>query len=234
MVIGAQRIVVDLSVPLISDMPVYRGDPEVFIQPALRVARGDGVNVLSVHLATHSGTHVDAPHHIRDEWPRLDELPLERFIGVPVVADLRDLAPNAAITPDRLRDALTQSQPGDILVLHTGWSRFWADDRYRSHPWLEAEAARAIIVAGVRTVGIDALSVDPTPEDATEARLDAHEVILGVGGVIIENLTGLDALETMMDPLLFCVPLSLSGADGSPVRAIATELGAETRPTVQR
>ncbi|MFF4568060.1 cyclase family protein [Streptomyces sp. NPDC001410] len=79
-------------------MPVYPGDPEVTVSPALR-APADGVNVLSLHLGSQSGTHVDAPYHVDDAWPRLDELPLDRFAGPAVVADVRGLPARAPITP---------------------------------------------------------------------------------------------------------------------------------------
>ena len=50
----------DLSVPLVTGMPVYPGDPEVRIESALTVA-GEGVNVLSLAIGTHSGTHATGP-----------------------------------------------------------------------------------------------------------------------------------------------------------------------------
>ncbi|MFD0479557.1 cyclase family protein [Nonomuraea thailandensis] len=78
----------DLSAPIETGMPVYPGDPEVSVGPALTAAR-DGVNVLSLHLGSHSGTHVDAPFHLDDSLPTLDELPLERFHGPAVVVDAR-------------------------------------------------------------------------------------------------------------------------------------------------
>ncbi|NRQ40428.1 hypothetical protein HII36_52725, partial [Nonomuraea sp. NN258] len=87
---------VDLSVPIESGMPVYPGDPEVSIGPALTVAR-DGVNVLGLHLGSQAGTHVDAPFHIDDSLPTLDELPLSRFLGPAVVVDARGLAPGSPV-----------------------------------------------------------------------------------------------------------------------------------------
>ena len=87
----------DLSHPLRSGMPVYPGDPQVAIAPALTVAV-EGVNVLGLHLGSQSGTHVDAPYHVDDALPDLDALPLERFVGPAVLLDARgsDSAPGAA------------------------------------------------------------------------------------------------------------------------------------------
>ncbi|TQF07562.1 cyclase family protein [Kitasatospora acidiphila] len=201
-------------------MPVYPGDPVVALRPALTTDAA-GVNVLSVHLGSQSGTHVDAPYHVDVTWPTLDGLPLERFTGPAVLADLRALPARTAVTAEQLAPALERWTPGAILLLATGWPRFWGTERYLAHPYLTPEAAQAIVDAGVRTVGVDALSIDPTPdpgpgdpavaalladltddhdpgagESAQPPALAAHRILLGAegGGVIAENLTDLTAL----------------------------------------
>ncbi|MFF4345760.1 cyclase family protein [Streptomyces sp. NPDC001530] len=212
----------DLSFPLVTGMPVYPGDPRVEVSQALRVAE-HGVNVLRLHMGSQSGTHVDAPYHVDEAWPTLDDLPLERFAGPAVLADVRGLPARAPITPDLLAPALSRLrlQPTAILLLATGWSAYWGTDHYLAHPWLTPEAAQAIVGAGGRTVGVDALSVDPTGG----AALPAHRVLCGAGGVIAENLTGLarvaDAQEAGSPVEVFLFPLHLPGADGAPVRATA-------------
>ncbi|MGW5101485.1 cyclase family protein [Streptomyces sp. NPDC004100] len=214
----------DLSVPVVTGMPVYPGDPEVTVSPALR-APADGVNVLSLHLGSQSGTHVDAPYHVDDAWPRLDELPLSRFTGRAVVADVRGLAPRSPIVPELLAPALESFAPGAVLLLVTGWSAHWGTDAYADHPWLTPAAAEAVVAAGVRTVAVDALSVDPSGTDA-DPSLPAHRVLCGAGGVIAENLRHLDRLVGADDAEVFLFPLRLPGSDGAPVRAVA-RLGGE-------
>ncbi|MFD8647611.1 cyclase family protein, partial [Streptomyces mirabilis] len=142
----------DLSVPVVTGMPVYPGDPEVEVSRALRVAE-HGVNVLRLHMGSQSGTHVDAPYHVDEAWPTLDDLPLERFAGAAVVADVRGLPARAPITPDLLSPALGLLRSGSILLLATGWSRYWGTEDYLAHPWLTSEAAEAVVAAGVLTVG---------------------------------------------------------------------------------
>ncbi|WP_327434091.1 cyclase family protein [Streptomyces sp. NBC_01236] len=212
----------DLSVPVVTGMPVYPGDPLVEVSRALRVAE-HGVNVLRLHMGSQSGTHVDAPYHVDEAWPTLDDLPLERFAGPAIVADVRGLPARAPISPDLLAPALgrLRLQPGAILLLATGWSAYWGTDHYLAHPWLTPEAAQAVVDAGVRTVAVDALSVDPTGGDG----LPAHRVLCGTGGVIAENLTHLDrvadahAAGHSIEVFLF--PLRLAAADGAPARATA-------------
>ncbi|GII59365.1 cyclase [Planotetraspora thailandica] len=210
-------MIVDLSVPIVSGMPVYPGDPEVEIRPALTVA-AEGVNVLGLHLGSQTGTHVDAPYHIDDSLPRLGDLPLELFIGPAEVVDARGLPPRAPIGPEIVEPRL---RSGAILLIATGWASAWGSEAYLEHPWLTEEAAELIVAAGVRTVGIDALSVDPTPAH----ELPAHRVLCGAHAVIAENLRGLDRLAEARSAGLAIevslLPLRLDGADGSPVRAIA-------------
>ncbi|MGW1807242.1 cyclase family protein [Streptomyces sp. NPDC002078] len=216
---------IDLSVPIVTGMPVYPGDPQVTVSPALR-APADGVNVLALHLGSQSGTHVDAPYHVDDAWPRLDELPPDRFAGRAVVADVRGLPARSPITEALLApalDALTAT-PGALLLLATGWSEHWGSDAYLDHPWLTPGAARAVVETGARTVAVDALSVDPTPQPSdpdADHGLPAHRVLCGAGGVIAENLTGLDRLVGAEAVEVFLFPLLLPGADGAPVRAMA-------------
>lgn len=208
---------VDLSVPIETGMPVYPGDPEVAVGPALTVA-DDGVNVLHLHLGSQSGTHVDAPYHVDDALPALDELPLERFWGPAVVVDARGLAPRSPIGPEPFEGVV---RAGAIVLVATGWSAHWGSERYTAHPYLTEEAARLLVEAGVRTVGIDALSVDPTPADD----FPAHRVLCGAHAVIAENLTGLDRLldaQARGLPIeVSLLPLRLPGADGAPVRGVA-------------
>ena len=212
---------VDLSHPVDDATPVYPGDPVVRLAPAATLAR-DGYNVLHLHLGSHSGTHVDAPYHFVDDGARIDQLPLELFFGPAVVVDLRGTAPRGEIGWERLAPYAPQLGPGRLVVLHTGWSAHWGTAHYAAHPFLAADAARRLVDAGVRTVGIDAFSIDETVVDGRPvAGFPAHEAVLGAGGVLVENLTGLDALDGAPDPVLSVLPLRLSGADGAPVRAVA-------------
>ncbi|WP_067813101.1 cyclase family protein [Actinomadura kijaniata] len=209
---------VDLTHPITTGMPVYPGDPEVEIAPALS-APADGVNVRAVHMGSQTGTHVDAPFHIDDGLPRLDELPLTRFLGRAVLLDARDVAPRAPIGPERLPGGLG---PGTVLLIATGWSRHWGTDGYPAHPYPSPELAEAALAAGVRTVGLDTLSADrtPPPGDA-DFSLDTHRVLLTAHAVIVENLTN---LETLLDAggevEVSLFPMRLRD-DGAPVRAVA-------------
>jgi kynurenine formamidase len=138
-------------------------------------------------------------------------VPLERFTGPAVVADLRGT--EGAIRPEDLEDL--ELRPGAVLLLCTGWDAHWGTPRYAEHPWLDPTAARLLLGAGVRTVGIDAPSIDH-PGDAT---LPSHHLLARTGAVIAENLTHLDAVPAGAQ--IWLLPLPLAGADGAPIRAVA-------------
>ena len=218
-------MLVDLTHPLRTGIPVYPGDPAVTVEPALTVG-ADGVNVLRLHLGSQSGTHVDAPFHVRDDLPRLDELPLEAFVGPGVLVDARGLPPRAPIGVEHLAPVRGLLAPGAVVLIVTGWSAHWRTDGYLAHPAPTPALARALVDAGIRTVGLDALSADLTAgPGAPFEGLPTHLVLAEAGCVIAENLTGLEPLlAAQADGAAIEVsllPLALAGADGAPVRAVA-------------
>ncbi|MGO4807645.1 cyclase family protein [Arthrobacter sp. 2MCAF15] len=238
---------IDLSVPLRTGMPVYPGDPEVRIEPALTVD-GHGANVLSLDIGSHSGTHTDAPLHVDSDWDPLDRLPLATFSGTAEVVDLRGLG-GGAITVSHLAGIRPANSPGRaaggrrILLLHTGFSERWGTAGYLAHPWLDAGAARLIVERGYRTVGIDALSVDPSTtgpltDSASPAQagdgFPAHLILAGNGCAIVENLTRLDRVQLLAEAgtavEVFLFPLNIPGADGAPIRAVARPLAEPQQP----
>jgi len=220
---GPVRRIVDLSHGVDGDTPVYPGDPVPSFSPAATIAH-DGFNVLHVQMGSQTGTHADAPYHFIPDGARIDDLDLSLFIGPAVITDLRGLAPRTCIGWRHLEPNADRLVPGSILVLHTGWSQHWGTPAYHDHPYLDADAARRVISAGVRTIALDAMNLDETVQEGEHPTgFAAHHAVLGAGGVIVENLTGLDQVGDA-DVLLSVLPLRFVGADGAPVRAVAIEL----------
>jgi kynurenine formamidase len=215
--------IVDLSRRVETGMPVYPGDPEVSLEPAATLEE-DGVNVLRVCMGSHSGTHVDAPYHFVAGRCRVDELDPALFFGPAAVLDVRGRGPRSRITGEDLRPFARALSPGVVAIVRTGWEEHYGTSLYYDHPFLDPEAARALLEAGVRTVAIDALSVDETVSDGPNPEgYPAHRAILGAGGVVAENLANLGAVD-FPRPFVSLLPLRLGGADGAPVRAVALEL----------
>ena len=217
--------IVDLSHPIHDATPVYPGDPVVHIEPATTIA-ADGFNVQHVRMGSQTGTHIDAAYHFIEDGDRVEQLDLHRLCGPAVVADVRGKSPRSPIGWDDLGRVADRLGAGVMLVLHTGWSRHWGTPAYHDHPYLDGDAAAEVVRRGVRTVGIDAMSVDETVAVANHPTgFAAHYAVLGVGGVIAENLTNLAAID-FADPIVSLLPILLQGADGAPVRAVAMEVRA--------
>lgn len=214
--------IVDLSVALDATTQVYPGDPALSFKTHSTVER-DGFNLLSVHMGSQSGTHVDAPYHFDDTTEKIDELPLERFLGRGVIVDARDAGERGAITWEHIVPVEAELAPGCIVLLHTGWSEHYGTERYFDHPYLTADACERLLAAGIRTIGIDAINLDETP-DATHPGVGfpSHHLIAECAGVIIENLTNLAGISSP-GALISVLPLAFIGADGAPVRAVAIE-----------
>lgn len=215
--------IVDLSRRVDSETQVYPGDPRVRLEPAATLA-ADGVNVLALHLGSHSGTHVDAPYHFVEGGGRIDEMDPRLFVGPAVVVDVRGKGPRERITVEDLQPYEGRLSEGIIAILQTGWEERYGTPGYHDHPFLDRRAAELILDAGVKTVAIDALSVDETILEGEHPEgYPAHHAILGAGGVIAENLANLAAVD-FPNPLFSLLPIKLGGSDGAPVRAVAMEV----------
>lgn len=218
----AFRRVVDLSHPVDDDTPVYPGDPEPSFTPATTIAE-HGYNVLHVEMGSQTGTHLDAPYHFLEDGDRVEQLDPALLCAPAVIVDVRGKKPRSPIGWEDLAPRADELGQGVILVLHTGWSAHWGTDEYAAHPYLDGDAARRVVDLGVRTVAIDAMSLDETTDAAEHpSGFAAHFAVLGAGGVIAENLTHLDAVD-FAEPVVSLLPILFRGADGAPVRAVALE-----------
>jgi kynurenine formamidase len=215
--------IVDLSHPISAETQVYPGDPVPQIEAATTIQR-DGYNVLHVSMGSQTGTHVDAPYHFLANGARIDAMELSMFLGPATVVDVRGLASRSMISWPQLEPSVSTMTARSILVVHTGWSQHWRSPAYLDHPFLGRDAAEGIVAAGIRTVAIDAMSVDETaPPGGEPGSFAAHDVLLAAGSAIVENLTNLEAVD-FAEPLLSVLPIRLADADGAPVRAVALQL----------
>ena len=204
----------DISRLLTPGHPTWPGDAPYRLTPVARIARGDSVNTGELATSTHTGTHVDAPWHYDDAGARLDEVPLETYVGRCHVLSVTPQ--DGYVTPEAL-DALPGELPSRLL-LRTGqpahWTEFPADFAALA-PAFVREAARR----GVKLIGTDCPSVDPL----TSKTLDAHHACRETGVMILE---GLNLSATPDGPYgLMCLPLPLAGVDGAPARAVLLAAG---------
>jgi kynurenine formamidase len=209
--------IVDLSMPITSQTPVYPGDPKPHIEPAATFAQ-NGYHVSRLVLGSHTGTHVDAPFHFRENGARIDEVPLTYFLGKGIVIDVTGKNDGEAITLDDVTAYLPRLEPGMIVLFHTGWFQYAGTERYFHHPYIAIDVIEAMLERGIHTFFIDALNIDP-PDGSS---FPVHEAITAVNGVIGENFTNFDKID-FANPYIIALPLYLPKGDGSPVRAVAVE-----------
>jgi arylformamidase len=209
----SEPAIIDLSHALRSGMPVFPDDPEVVFGAVEQAAPW---RVTRLGLGTHSGTHIDAASHFVPGGTTIDGYPLERFVVRAWVAPV-DAAAGEAVGWTALETALPEDLAGGAVLLRTGWDRFWGAAAALTHPYLSEAAATGLVERGASLVGTDTFNVD----DSVRGTTHAHAVLLGADVLIVENLTGLDALSPGRPYTCAFVPLRLEGADGSPVRAYA-------------
>jgi arylformamidase len=196
----------DISVPIRARMPVYDGNPGVELERASSIADGDPANVSKLSLGVHTGTHVDAPLHFIDGAPGAEGIPLDALVGPAVVVD----ATGVDALGEAELEGLGIPAGAERVLLKTRNSELWnRDDFTRDFLRLDGSGARFVVARGIRTVGIDYLSIGDH---------EAHRELLGAGVVPVE---GLDLRGVQPGEYTFiCLPLDIVGSDGGPARAI--------------
>jgi arylformamidase len=200
---------IDVTVPLDSNLPVYPGNTPFTLEAIKRIATGSSSNVSTLHMSAHAGTHVDAPSHFFDGRAGADALSLDLLIGR---ARVLEVPSHHGIGPSELSGVASE----DIRVLlKTPNSRLWRSTRFHAdYVGVTEEGARFLVERGVKVLGVDYLSV----EEYKKSGAPAHHVLLGGGTIVIE---GLDLSEVEPGTYeMFCLPLRVVGSDGAPARVV--------------
>ncbi len=193
----------DVTRPIHSGMAVYEGDPEVEVRRVLSAEAGSTVNVSLLRFGSHTGTHVDAPAHFRDGATGVDQLRLDILIGSANVYELDDTNRIDVASLQRLDLA---GCPRVLLKLRPPSSEKGGG--------LTAEAARFLVEAGIRLVGLESSSIDPI----ASGDFPAHRTLLEAGVVIVEGLDLSVVPAGRYD--LMCLPLKIRDGDGAPARVV--------------
>jgi kynurenine formamidase len=109
----------------------------------------------------HVSTHVNAPLHLVAGAQGVGQLDPERFFGNGVVLSIPKNKWELVTARD-LAEARPAVQPGDIVVIVTGWHRRYADSQeYFGHaPGLAPDAAQWLIERKAKLVAVDTAAVD--------------------------------------------------------------------------
>ena len=152
------------------------------------------------------------------------------LIDVAALKGVEMLGDSYEITVDDLQQAIKRQQltpqPGDALIVHTGWGKLWGKDnaRYmRVNPGLGTAAAEWLAKLDPMLIGMDTAPVNVTPNPDPKVSNPVHQIALVVHGIfLLENLR-LDELAAAQayEFALMVQPLKVVGATGSTVAPTA-------------
>jgi len=252
------RKFIDLSIPIqnndISDSPLTRpkvtytnheqGLPEMLnIFPGLTrddLPDGAAWAIERVELATHSGTHLDAPYHYHPTMDKgkpaatIDEIPLEWCFQPGVKLDFRHLpdgyvvrAADVQVELDRIHHTL---KPLEIVLVNTrAGSRYGYEDYINTGCGMGREATLYLLERGVRVVGTDAWGWDVPMrymaeryQQTRDASIiwEGHKAGREIGYCQLEQLHNLEVLPPDGFTVV-CFPAKIRGASAGWTRAVA-------------
>jgi kynurenine formamidase len=211
----------------------------------------------SIAFGGHVGTHIDALCHfscsgklnggihaaaVQSYTSGLSELSVDTVAPILRRGVLLDIAAennsdalpaDFAITPHHLDKALKTAQisiqPGDVVLLRTGWARFFPEaSRYVTGkqgghavtgPGPELEAARWLSERGVFAAGSDTIAFEKVPNTG----MPVHVHLLVDSGIYIIEALNLEDLSRnrIFEFVFVAAPLKIRGGTGSPIRPIA-------------
>ncbi len=203
----------DISVPLQEGCITFPGDPAFHREWAKSIAKGDRTNLSQLNFGAHTGTHIDAPLHMLPEGSDVTAYPNDAFVGPAKIITITD---PTSVTVSELR---SKSIGGVKRVLFkTRNSQLWAKKEFsKDFVYLEPSAAQFLGELGVTLVGFDYLSI----EKFGSPGFPAHLSLMYRNIVILEGLNLSQVHED--DYILFCGALRLTGAEGSPARAMLAD-----------
>lgn len=182
----------------------------------------------------HGGTHMDAPIHFAKAGRPSDRIPVHQFIGPARVIDIRekcDVNKDYVLAPEDIRAHESQHgriQPGDIVLIHTGFGKYYPDaKRYLGNdirgkaeglhfPGIGEAAARLLVERRIDMVGLDTASLDHGPS----TDFIAHQILNGANIPGLENVAHLEKLPPV-GATLIALPMKIEDGTGGPCRIIA-------------
>ena len=192
-------IIYDISQEVFS-CQVYADDPVPEKKLISSTEKGDMYNLTAFSMCAHNGTHVDAPFHFLKDGKSIDAICLDTFVGMAYVAEHHGIV-SGKDAIEILEKAKEQDSEAAKRILIKGAAV------------VSSEAAKVFASAEILLLGNESQTVGP--EDAP---MEVHLILLGANVVLLEGVRLAEVSEGVY--YLSAAPLNLSGADGSPCRAI--------------
>ncbi len=211
---------IDLSQPLFDGAPNCPAHPPVKVE-IIADHPQVGWRVELLTLASHTGSHVDAPYHKLADGANLDQIPLDRFTGQAFIADLRGAVADEPITAAKLAARLPETLKDQIVLLATGWGekRAKTDEWLQHPPFLAPDGAEWLAQRGIRGIGIDHYSIAGARDPVNS---QTHTILLRAEIWIVEELSFPAEIFAVPQPFDFmCLPINFRGFTGAFCRPVA-------------
>lgn len=231
--------VIDLTHPFDAST-IYWPTEEGFLHErgfAGRTEQGYWYEAHRFRAAEHGGTHLDAPSHFARGRRPVDAIPVDQLLGPAIVVDASEACArdrDHQIGVDELAGFETEHgrvPPGAIVLLRTGFARFWPDRTAylgtdqrgpaaaaKLHfPGLHPDAARWLAEERrIAAVGIDTASLD----FGQSKTFDTHQALAEREIPGLENVAHLDELPAT-GAVVVALPMKIRDGSGAPLRIVA-------------
>ena len=210
--------ILDLTLTISDKIPAFPGSPHPHFIPWENV-KDNGYNLELLFLSTHTGTHLDAPHHFLEKGSKIHEISLKKLVSEAVLIKSKKNGGESITKTDIQK---FEKKHGKItsfssVIFYTGWQRNLQKKYYfTKNPGLSVSAAKYLASKKINLVGIDSPSIDL----GKDSKFSVHQIFAKKGILIVENLANLEKIKSSKFHLVV-LPLKLKNATGSPVRAIA-------------
>ena len=183
---------------------VYPDDPMPKKKVIKSMENGEMYNLSAFNMCAHNGTHIDAPFHFIKDGKTVNEICLESFVGMAYVAEHHGVV-TGKDAADIVKKAKKQDPESAKRLLLKGDVE------------VSLEAAKVFASSDILLLGNEPQTVGPQ-----NAPMEVHLVLLGSNVILLEGIRLSDVSEGVY--FLNAAPLNLSGADGSPCRAVLIAL----------
>jgi kynurenine formamidase len=196
-------------------------------RPVIPAKPDHSFGFMTYTLMSQEGAHLDAPGRLLRNGARVDEVPLKRLCGPMRLWDLRWHDRHSPLEITDLSQ-LSPVQPGDVLVLYTGYVPP-SDDDWPLYTWLSPQAAAWLATKPIRALATDMPSIgniqhswslldqNRPPEEVWAVQIPFFQA----GIPVIEGLTNLDELLHEKKVTFVGFPLPITSRSGAPMRAAA-------------
>jgi len=180
----------------------------------MQIAEGHSVNLFTLTLSAHTGTHADAYYHYETDGDHPATMPLDAYIGRAKVVTVDEI--DGALLPNDFNHV--DLSDVERLLIHSQVSDLPDDQWAEKFPYLSVELIDWLAGMNIKLIGLDSPSVD----DFNSKELPSHHALRRHRIVNLESLMLRDVPDG--DYELIALPLKLDLVCGSPVRAILRPL----------